>query len=39
MIDFNVCYAGFAAGLFIGVVASLLNTIITSAFRWMRGES
>ena len=37
MIDFNVCLIGFAVGLFIGAVASLLNNIISVLFYIMKG--
>lgn len=37
MIDFNVCLVGFAIGLFVGSVASLLNNIISGLFCIMKG--
>lgn len=37
MIDYNVCLCGFALGLFIGSVATLLNNIITGFFSIMKG--
>lgn len=37
MIDYNVCSAGFALGLFGAGVAALLNMTITALFRLMKG--
>lgn len=30
---YDVCFAGFACGIFVGTVAALLNLIITGFFR------
>lgn len=37
MIDYSVCFVGFAIGLFVGSVASLLNNIISGLFSIMKG--
>lgn len=36
-LDFNVCLAGFALGLFAGAMASLLYNIISGLFGIMKG--